>query len=183
MSLTRYLAEAGEIIECVSETDLDTVTSVLRDCTGRVFVCGLGGSSATASHFAADLRKLCNIEAYCPTDNQAEFSARMNDEGPESVFTGYLKASNCMGDDVVFIISVGGGSDTVSAGLTNAAKLTHPLVVGIVGRYGGAARDWWDAGVVIPNLYPERVTPHTEGIASVLLHAIVTELQVNKTKW
>jgi D-sedoheptulose 7-phosphate isomerase len=137
-----------------------------------------------------DLRKLCGIEAYAPTDNVSEITARTNDEGFETIFSEYLRVSKFNNSDAIFILSVGGGNEekNVSVGLINAikhARLANGKVFGIVGKSDGYTAKNSDVCVVVPELYNERVTPHSEAFQSVVWHCVVSHpnLQVNKTKW
>src|SRR3990172_386864 len=187
-----YLAEAKEIL---SSIDLDQIESLasqiaeLREDGGRLFILGVGGSAAHASHAVNDFRKLCNIEAYTPTDNVSELSARVNDDGWETSFVRWLKGSRlCVGDGIL-VFSVGGGcrEKNVSVNLTLAIDLAKEVgarVFGIVGRDGGYTAQKADACVVIPPLYPARVTPHTEGLCALIWHLLVSHptLQQNSTK-
>jgi len=188
-----YLAEAKEIL---SSIDLDKIESLaaqmagLREAGGRLFILGVGGSAAHASHAVNDFRKLCNVEAYTPTDNVSELSARVNDDGWETSFVRWLKGSRLCADDGILVFSVGGGcrEKNVSVNLTlsiDLAKEVGAKVFGIVGRDGGYTAQKADACVVIPPLYPSRVTPHTEGLCALIWHLLVSHptLQQNSTKW
>ena len=159
----------------------------IRNNGGRVFVLGVGGSAANASHMVNDLRKLCHIEAYCPTDNVSEITARTNDEGFDTIFTEYLKISRFTGRDGLFILSVGGGSveKRVSMGLVNAMKMAQQNhVLGIVGRDDGAAAQYHNV-IVVPQVNASRITPHSEAFQAVIWHCIVSHpnLQMQSTKW
>ncbi len=188
-----YLAEAKEIL---SSIDLDQIEALvaqiagLREAGGRLFILGVGGSAAHASHAVNDFRKLCNIEAYAPTDNVSELSARVNDDGWETSFVMWLKGSRLCAEDWILVFSVGGGcrEKNVSVNLTLAIDLAKEVgakVLGIVGRDGGYTVKKADACVVIPPLYPARVTPHTEGLCAVIWHLLVSHpaLQRTLTKW
>ncbi|TRZ41761.1 SIS domain-containing protein [bacterium] len=188
-----YLAEAKEIL---SSIDLDQIEALvaqiagLREAGGRLFILGVGGSAAHASHAVNDFRKLCNIEAYAPTDNVSELSARVNDDGWETSFVMWLKGSRLCAEDGILVFSVGGGcrEKNVSVNLTLAIDLAKEVgakVLGIVGRDGGYTAKKADACVVIPPLYPARVTPHTEGLCAVIWHLLVSHpaLQRTSTKW
>jgi D-sedoheptulose 7-phosphate isomerase len=164
--------------------------AALRDGDGRLFLLGVGGSAANCSHAANDFRKLCGIEAYAPTDNVSELTARTNDEGWETVFTGWLKISRADNDDAIFVMSVGGGDAerNVSANLVHAlkeAKTRGLKIYGIVGRDGGYTKKVGDEVVVIPTVDPNHVTPLTEAFQAVVWHCLVSHpaLQVQKTKW
>jgi D-sedoheptulose 7-phosphate isomerase len=164
--------------------------AAVRDNDGRLFILGVGGSAGNASHAVNDFRKLCNLEAYAPTDNVSELTARTNDEGFETVFAEYIKTSRANSHDALLIFSVGGGNveHNVSVNLINAineAKARDMTVFGIVGRDGGYTKQAGDIVVVIPNLEPDWTTPLSEGFQAVVWHALVShpDLQVNPTKW
>ena len=157
---------------------------------GRLFIIGLGGSAGNASHAVNDFRKLCNIEAYAPTDNISELTARANDEGLDTIFTGWLNVSQLNDKDCLFILSVGGGNveKHVSMAIVeaiNLAKQRKAKIIGIVGRDGGYTGQYADACVIIPDPDAALVTPHTEGMQAVIWHLMVSSplLQENKTKW
>ena len=162
----------------------------LRERGGRLFVLGVGGSAANSSHAVNDFRKLCGIEAYAPTDNVAELTARTNDEGWDTVFAAWLRTSKANDDDAVLVFSVGGGSAkrNVSANLVAAlkeAKARNLRILGVVGRDGGYTKQVGDVVVVIPTVEAERVTPHTEAFQAVIWHCLVSHpaLQQQSTKW
>ena len=162
----------------------------LRNNKGRLFVLGVGGSAGNASHMVNDVRKLCNIEAYCPTDNVPELTARTNDEGFHTVFDRYLSVSNFNEKDAIFILSVGGGDieKNVSVGIINAiqyAKANGGKVFGIVGKKEGYTAKNADVCVVVPAVELKRITPHSEAFQAVVWHCIVSnpKLQENSTKW
>ena len=157
---------------------------------GRLFVLGVGGSAANASHAVNDFRKLAGIETYAPTDNVAELTARTNDEGWQTVFSGWLKVSKLNSKDCLFILSVGGGNKekVVSPNLIEAidlAKVVGARVTGIVGRDGGYTAQNADVCLVVPNVNPETVTPHSESFQAVIWHLMVShpKLKSNPTKW
>ncbi len=185
-----YLSETREILRYTAVGAIDDMAESLAETrgVGRVFVLGMGGSAATASHFVNDLRKLCDLEAYAPTDNVAEYSARVNDAGREGALEAWLFTSRLKSWDVVFFLSVGGGTPGVSECLTRAAACAANCaceIFAILGRDGGEVGKLATAKIIIPPRFSERVTPHTEGIASVLLHAIVShpKLQTKKATW
>jgi len=190
----QYFNEVAEIAKSIDLVKVETLVNTLattRDLTeGRVFVLGVGGSAGNASHMVNDLRKLCGIEAYAPTDNVSELSARTNDEGFDTIFEEYLRVSRIDNKDTIFILSVGGGDEdrNVSVGLIKAIKYARSkegTVVGIVGKADGYTAKTADACVVVPLVEPSRVTPHSEAFQAVVWHCIVSHpnLQVNKTKW
>lgn len=189
----QYFNEVVEIAKRIDTVKVDEIVDKLRatrNLEGRVFVLGVGGSAGNASHMVNDLRKLCGIEAYCPTDNTSEITARTNDEGFHTIFEEYLKISRFNSDDTIFVLSVGGGNAErmVSVGLINAIKYAlnqDGSVVSIVGKADGYAADHSDVCVVVPEVEPTRVTPHSEAFQAVVWHCIVShpDLQINKTKW
>jgi len=189
----QHLNEATEIIR---QIDLDavehtaTLLAELRSRKGRLFLLGVGGSAANCSHAVNDFRKICNIEAYAPTDNVSELTARTNDEGWASVFVEWLKVSRLSKDDLVFVLSVGGGNleKNVSPNLVSAlqyAKSVGARICGIVGRDGGYTAQAADACVIVPTVNPENVTPHTEAFQAVIWHLLVShpQLKAAQTKW
>ncbi len=188
-----HLKETAQIAESLDREAIDAVVRVLRDVRergGRMFLLGLGGSAANCSQAANDFRKLANIEAYVPTDNVSELTARINDEGWEGVFAAWLGASRLGPDDVLFIMSVGGGDAerNVSPNLVAAiqyAKQVGARTVGIVGRDGGYTGKEADAAVIVPVVNDESITPHTEAFQAVVWHTIVShpDLKAAPTKW
>ncbi|MFN7135272.1 MAG: SIS domain-containing protein, partial [Myxococcales bacterium] len=161
-----------------------------RDRGGRLFILGVGGSAGHASHAVNDFRKICGFESYTPTDNVSELTARINDEGWDGCFAGWLEGSRINGKDAVLVFSVGGGNKekNVSVNLVRAletAKAAGATITGIVGKDGGFTKQVADACVVIPPLFSDRITPHTEGLAAVVWHLLVSHpaLKVKATKW
>jgi D-sedoheptulose 7-phosphate isomerase len=189
----QYLEEVGEIARRLDAQAILDVVRILADVRakgGRVFVLGVGGSAANASHLVNDLRKLARLESYAPTDNVSEFSARANDEGWASVFRGWLEVSRLDPRDALFILSVGGGDAVrnVSPNLVEAidyAKQIGARVVGIVGRDGGHTGRRADACVIVPTVRADAVTPHSEAFQSVVAHLIIShpDLKAAATKW
>ena len=189
----RHLSESLEIIQLIDAEIIEGIVDLLVDVKssgGRLFVLGVGGSAANASHAVNDFRKLANIETYAPTDNVAELTARTNDEGWESVFSGWLKVSRLSSKDCLFILSVGGGNveKNVSINLVEAIKLAKEAgarVTGIVGRDGGFTAISSDICLVIPTVNPENVTPHSESFQVLVWHLLVShpKLKSNSTKW
>lgn len=185
-----------ETVQILGALDLDTVDRLaaglasVREGGGRLFVLGVGGSAGHASHAVNDFRKLCGVEAYAPTDNVSELTARTNDEGWETSLSGWLEVSRMRAGDAVLVFSVGGGDAdrNISANIVRAIELARSVgagVFGIVGRDGGYTARVGDVVVVIPPLYEDRITPHTEGLAAVVWHLLVSHpvLQVSATKW
>ncbi len=190
---TRYLQEVGELARAIDGASVEALVVELgqaRERGGRVFVVGVGGSAANASHLVNDLRKLCGIEAYTPTDNVAELTARTNDDGWAATFSGWLEVSRLAARDLLLVLSVGGGDTArnISPNLVGALELAQARgarIAGIVGRDGGATRKLAHACVVVPTLAAERVTPHVEAFQAVIAHLLVShpELQLTATKW
>jgi D-sedoheptulose 7-phosphate isomerase len=188
-----FLQQAARIC---AEIDRDAVERIaaglaaVRDAGGRLFVLGVGGSAANASHAVNDFRKLCDIETYAPTDNVSELTARTNDEGWDTVFAAWLRTSRANHKDAVLVFSVGGGNEehNVSVNLVKAlkeAKERGLSVFGIVGRDGGYTGRVADAVVIVPTVDDRHVTPHTEAFQAVVWHCLVSHpaLQVQQTKW
>ena len=188
-----YFSEVCEIATMIQQDKIQEAVNVLhttREMGGRVFVLGVGGSAGNASHMVNDLRKLCGIESYCPTDNVPELTARTNDEGFDTFFEAYLKTSKLNSNDAIFILSVGGGDEdrNVSVGLIKAIKLAKAVKsssLAIVGKSDGYAGKEATHAIVIPPLSPKRVTPHSEEFQAIVWHCIVShpDLQINATKW
>jgi D-sedoheptulose 7-phosphate isomerase len=162
----------------------------LRDRKGRLFVLGVGGSAGNASHAVNDFRKLCGIEAYAPTDNVSELTARTNDEGWDTIFSEWLKVSNLNENDALLVFSVGGGNleKNVSPGIVTAlkyAKNVKSKIFGIVGRDGGFTNEVGDCVIVIPTVNKVHITPHTEAFHGIVWHSLVSNpiLQIKSTKW
>jgi len=189
----QHLQETIQILEQISRDEIDKSIRILKsvkDRAGRLFVLGVGGSAANASHAVNDFRKLAGIETYAPTDNVAELTARTNDEGWSSVFEGWLMVSRVSENDCILILSVGGGDKerNVSPNLCTAidyALSQGAQVLGIVGRQGGYTAQKASACVVVPNVNPSAVTPHSESLQAVVWHLMVShpELKENATKW
>lgn len=178
----RYLAEAGLILARLDPAAVESLAAelaALRERGGRLFVLGSGGGAAHASHAVGDFRKLCGLEAYAPTDNAAELTARVNDEGWESSYAEWLRGCRLAGRDLVLVLSVGGGDEErgISVNLVRSLELARGVgarICGIVGRDGGCTARLADACVVVPVVNEQAVTPHTEGFQSVLLHLLVS---------
>jgi D-sedoheptulose 7-phosphate isomerase len=188
-----YLSEAQRIIGALDSDSVEALVGdlvALRNRGGRLFVLGVGGSAGHAGHAVNDFRKLCGLEAYAPTDNVPELTARTNDEGWESVFVAWLDVSRLSADDALLVFSVGGGDDerNVSRNIVRAIELAQKVgapVHGIVGRDGGCTAAAATSCVVIPPLVAERITPHTEGLCAVVWHLLVShpQLQREATTW
>ncbi len=188
-----FVDETIAILGMIDVGEIESVATGLarvREAGGRLFILGVGGSAGHASHAVNDFRKICGFEAYAPTDNVSELTARVNDEGWDTCFAEWLKGSRVSNKDGILVFSVGGGSkaSNVSVNLVRAlevAKQARALVFGIVGRDGGFTREVADGCILIPPLHAERVTPHTEGLCAVMWHLLVSHpaLKVQATKW
>jgi D-sedoheptulose 7-phosphate isomerase len=185
-----------EVVQIASTLDAGAVErvaaelSAVRERGGRLFLLGVGGSAANCSHAVNDFRKLAGIEAYAPTDNVSELTARVNDEGWDTVFAAWLRTSRVGARDLVFVMSVGGGSleKNISPNLVSALKLAKDAgarVVGIVGRDGGYTASVADACVIVPTVNPDNVTPHAEAFQAVVWHLLVSHPSVKRSpaKW
>jgi D-sedoheptulose 7-phosphate isomerase len=189
----KHLDESIEITKAIDPETVEKIVDLLVDVKstgGRLFVLGVGGSAANAGHAVNDFRKLAGIETYAPTDNVAELTARTNDEGWQTVFSGWLKVSKLNSKDCLFILSVGGGNKekNVSPNLIEAIDLAKELgarVTGIVGRDGGYTAQNADVCLVVPTVNPSTVTPHSESFQTVVWHLMVShpKLKSNPTKW
>jgi D-sedoheptulose 7-phosphate isomerase len=189
----RHLNETAQIVEALDTGAIERMAEMLaslRERRGRLFFLGVGGSAANCSHAVNDFRKIAGIEAYTPVDNVSELTARTNDEGWESVFVEWLKGSQLRKDDMLFVLSVGGGNleKNVSPNLVKAlqyAKEIGASVIGIVGRDGGYTARVADACVIVPTVNPENVTPHSEAFQPVVWHLLVSHpvVKVRQTKW
>jgi len=188
-----FLAEVQQVTAQLDATAIERCVDELarvRERGGRLFILGVGGSAANASHAVNDFRKICGFEAYAPTDNISELTARTNDEGWATIFAAWLKGSRLHAKDGVLIFSVGGGNlnQNVSPNLVTAiqfAKKTGASVIGLVGRDGGFTAKEATACVIVPAVNPNHVTPHTEAFQAVLWHLFVShpKLKATQTKW
>ena len=189
----QFLAECTEILARIDTAAVEAVAAMLADSRGRggrLFILGVGGSAANASHAVNDFRKICGFEAYAPTDNVSELTARTNDEGWAGVFEAWLHVSRLCERDAVLVFSVGGGNleKQVSPNLVAAvryAKTVGAKVAGIVGRDGGYTAQAADACILVPTVNAKHVTPHAEAFQAVLWHLLVTHpaLKSAETKW
>ena len=189
----QFLLEAQQVIGRIDKEAVERVAVLIADTRkrqGRLFILGVGGGAANASHAVNDFRKLVGIEAYAPTDNVSELTARTNDEGWATVFVEWLKTSHLSENDLILVFSVGGGNveKNVSPNLVSAlqhAKQVGAKVCGIVGRDGGYTAQVADACVLIPTVDPARITPHTEAFQAVIWHLLVSHplLKYAQTKW
>jgi len=185
----QYLSGIADISKALHYNEIENMVDGLVECRnkgGRIFCIGVGGGAANASHAVNDFRKLCEIESYAPTDNIAELTARTNDEGWETIFSKWLEIVHIRMNDVIFIFSVGGGSNSVSKNIYEALRYFSPSnIYGIVGRDGGYTKYMGDNVIVIPTINPDLVTAYTESFQMILLHCIVfhPKLLINKGKW
>jgi len=189
----QFLVETVRIVAALDRDQVERTASGLarvRDGGGRLFILGVGGSAGHASHAVNDFRKICGFEAYTPTDNVSELTARVNDEGWDTTFEAWLAGSQLGPADAVLVFSVGGGNreQNISMNLVRALELARDrgaAVFGIVGRDGGYTLQAAEACVVIPPLFDDRITPHTEGLCAVIWHLLVShpDLQRASTKW
>jgi D-sedoheptulose 7-phosphate isomerase len=188
-----FLAESVAILNALDSAAVESVATGLadvRDRGGRLFILGVGGSAGHASHAVNDFRKICGLEAYTPTDNVSELTARANDEGWDTTFVEWLRGSRLNDKDALLVFSVGGGNaeKKVSTNIIKALELGKErgsAIYGIVGRDGGTTAQLATACVVIPPLYPDHVTPQTEGLCALLWHLMVSHpaLAATATRW
>jgi len=191
--IKEYFQGVAEIANTIDHNGIRAIVDVLVDVRangGRLFMLGVGGSAGNCGHAVNDFRKLCGIEAYAPTDNVSELTARTNDEGWETVFEGWLKTSRINEKDAIFVFSVGGGDSErgVSVNIVRAVDLAKNVgakVIGVVGRDTGHTAKNGDAVVVVPTPDSKLVTPYCEAFQAVVWHCLVShpELQTNETKW
>ena len=193
MHTRTYFDEVVKVAQAIDIAAIERLAgelAKLRERGGRLFFLGVGGSAGNCGHAVNDFRKLCGIEAYAPTDNVSELTARTNDEGWDTVFAAWLKTSRASDKDAIFVFSVGGGdlaknvSPNIVAGLKEA-KLRGLKVYGVVGRDGGYTKQVGDCVVVVPTVDASRVTPHAEAFQAVVWHCLVSNpvLQQVATKW
>jgi len=186
----------GEAISILGQLDVNIIEKAVellastRERGGRLFILGVGGSAGNASHAVNDFRKICGFEAYAPTDNVSELTARTNDEGWSTVFAEWLRGSRLREEDALLILSVGGGNleKNVSPNLVEALKLAKErgaTVIGIVGKDGGYTAQVADAAIIVPTVNPATITPHSEAFQAVVWHLFVSHpaLKVRETKW
>ena len=193
MHVKTYFQEVQKVAQQIDVDEIERLASelkALRDRGGRLFFLGVGGSAGNCGHAVNDFRKLCGIEAYAPTDNVSELTARTNDEGWDTVFAAWLRTSRAGDKDAVFVFSVGGGDfqKNVSPNIVRAlkeAKERGTKIFGVVGRDGGYTKKVGDCVIVVPTVDPSRVTPHAEAFQAVVWHCLVSHpvLQQIATKW
>jgi D-sedoheptulose 7-phosphate isomerase len=189
----QHLAETRDIVAALDPALMERIVeglAAVRERGGRLFILGVGGSAGNASHAVNDFRKICGLEAYAPTDNVSELTARTNDEGWSTVFAEWLRGSRLRKEDAVLVLSVGGGSleKNVSPNLVEAVKLAKErgaTVLGIVGKDGGYTAQVADACCIVPTVNEATITPHSEAFQAVVWHLFVShpELKVKETKW
>ena len=191
--INQYLKEAKNIIDLFDQNHIKEIIDLIKGVrakNGRLFILGVGGGAGHASHAVNDFRKICGIEAYAPTDNVSELTARVNDDGWETAYVNWLKISKLNKDDMLLVFSVGGGNKggNESANLVYAlvyAKEHKAKIIGIVGRDGGYTAQVADAFCLIPVVNPVNTTPHTEAFHALVWHALVShpKLKISDTKW
>ena len=191
--VTRYLSEASQIIQELDGRTIEKMVALIvetRRRGGRIFVLGVGGGAGHASHAVSDFRKIAGIEAYTPADNVSELTALINDEGWETAYAAWLAGSRLCSDDLILVLSVGGGDleRRISPNLVRALEYGRKVgakIMGIVGRDGGYTARVADACVIIPTVNPQAVTAHTESFQAVIWHLLVShpEVQTAPMKW
>ena len=180
--IDNYINETVKVAEGLPKDQIEKAVLILKELKGskgRLFILGVGGSAANASHAVNDFRKIGGIETYAPTDNVSELTARTNDEGWDTTFTEWLKISRISGNDAVMVFSVGGGNDHASPNIVAALKLAKEegaKVISIVSRNGGYSKEVSDACVLIPVVDESRITPHAEGFQGIVWHLLVNAL-------
>lgn len=191
--IAQYIEEAIEVLKKIDQTMIDLMVELLvelREKEGRLFILGVGGGAGHASHAVNDFRKIAGIEAYTPTDNVSELTARINDDGWDSSFANWLRGSRLSANDMVFVFSVGGGDleRNISPNIVHALKLAKQVgakVCGVVGRNGGYTAKVADACILVPVVNPATITAHTEAFQAVVWHMIVShpKLRYSEMKW
>jgi D-sedoheptulose 7-phosphate isomerase len=191
--IDQYLKEANQVLSQLNKESINQAVELLAETRargGRLFLLGVGGGAANASHAVNDFRKLVGLEAYAPTDNVSELTARTNDEGWASVFENWLRVSRLRSDDLLMVFSVGGGDleKNISPNLVSAlqyGKRAGARVIGVVGRDGGFTAKVADCCITIPTVNPDHVTPHTEALQVLVWHLLVSHprLKSSPTKW
>jgi len=189
----QHLNESIEIIKQLDISKIDNIIEIisnLQKTHGRIFFLGVGGSAANCSHAVNDFRKILGIESYAPTDNVSELTARTNDDGWKSVFIDWLRVSRLKKEDLLFVLSVGGGNveNNISPNIVAAldyAKLIGTKIIGVIGKNGGYTATVADECVIIPNINDDKITPHAEAMQGIIWHLIVSHPSLNPslTKW
>ena len=191
--IEKYLEQTSKLAEMLDKDAIANAIQILKNLQqnkGRLFIIGVGGSAGNASHAVNDFRKICGVEAYTPTDNVSELTARVNDDGWNSVFKNWLRVSNLNSKDTMIVFSVGGGNveKNISVNLVMALKLAKEVgakIIGVVSRDGGYTKEIADTCILIPTLSPETITPHAEEFQAIVWHLLVShpEIQMNEMKW
>ena len=191
--VNQYLKESKEIIDLLDKDEIIKMVDLIkntRDNKGRLFILGVGGGAGHAGHAVNDFRKICGVEAYAPTDNVSELTARVNDDGWDTSYSNWLKGSNLNEKDILLIFSVGGGhlEKNISVNIVKSMELAQERgskICGVVGRDGGYTAQVASACVIIPPINTENVTPHTEGFQALVWHLLVShpDLQKYEMKW
>jgi len=191
--INMYMDEVARIAASIDKGVIEKAVRVLLDTRekgGRLFILGVGGGAGNAGHAVNDFRKIAGIESYAPTDNASELTARVNDDGWDTVFVNWLKGSRLRAGDCIFVFSVGGGNaeKNISANLVHALKYGKEVgarIIGVVGRDGGYTAKVADACVIVPTVNAETVTPHTEAFQGVVWHLLVSHplIKTYEMKW
>ena len=191
--INQYLKEAKNIIDLFDQNHIKEIIDLIKGVrakNGRLFILGVGGGAGHASHAVNDFRKICGIEAYTPTDNVSELTARVNDDGWETAYVNWLQGSKLNQNDIIFVFSVGGGhpDKNISTNIVRALELAQKVgakICGVVGRDGGYTARVADACVIVPSVNDETITPQTEGFQAIIWHLLVAhpDLQKYEMKW
>lgn len=191
--IVRYLKEVKEIVKKLDPSAIENMIKLLQELRkkgGRLFFLGVGGGAGSATHAVNDFRKIAGIEAYTPTDNVCELTARINDDGWRTIFISWLKQSKLNSNDGVFVFSVGGGDEKkdISSNIIEALKYSKAIgakILGVVGRDGGYTAKVADVCLIVPPLSPDTVTPHTESFQTIILHLIISHptMRISEMKW
>jgi len=191
--VAQYIQEAQQILSLLDHSAIERTANLLDDLrqrSGRLFLLGVGGGAGHASHAVCDFRKIAQIEAYAPSDNISELTARVNDEGWDTCYANWLRGSHLTETDMIFVFSVGGGDATknISANLVRALEYAQDVgaqICGVVGRDGGFTAQVADACVLIPVVNSSTITPHTESFQAMIWHLLVShpKLKISETKW
>ena len=191
--INQYLKEAKNIIDLFDQNHIKEIIDLIKGVrakNGRLFILGVGGGAGYASHAVNDFRKICGIEAYTPTDNVSELTARINDDGWETAYVNWLQGSKLNQNDIIFVFSVGGGhpDKNISTNIVRALELAQEVgakICGVVGRDGGYTARVADACVIVPSVNDETITPQTEGFQAIIWHLLVAhpDLQKYEMKW
>ena len=178
--INEYLQEIKQIVDLLDQAEIQKMLDILKNLKGRLFILGVGGSAANASHAVNDFRKVAGIEAYAPTDNVAELTARTNDDGWNKVFVDWLSVSKLDEHDCLLVLSVGGGNENVSVNLVEALNYAYEKnakILGIVSRDGGHTKRVADVCVLIPIVNDKTITPHAESFQEIIWHYLVNNIR------